>query len=111
MKIINRKAFFEMPAGTIYAQGEPWCFGELCVKGETLDSGDDWLYRQLVQIDADNSDKLIDRLDDMLDNGASYPLNTYEMRDGCFDDGMIFMVYEASDLKQMIDVFTVAGEL
>jgi len=24
---------------------------------------------------------------------------------------MIFMVYEASDLKQMIDVFTAAGEL
>lgn len=43
----------------------------------------------------------VDRLDDMLENGASYPMDASYGRDGCFNEADLFLVFERADLVQL----------
>jgi hypothetical protein len=98
----------------IFVKGKPWVFEDLCVKGDTISDGDqdvDFYNRTLTWIDACSSVELFTRLEEMLHKGASYPLETGEGRDGCFDDTDIFLVYERDDLVYTIELFQAALEL
>lgn len=102
MRVYNRKAFMELPEGTLYLKGVPWAFDGLSLKHDTLrkDNGEafDWVYTDLAYIGATDSGELGSRCDEMLEAGASYPLNDSAGRDGFFDDEDIMMVYEKDDL-------------
>lgn len=101
MKIVDRAAFLKLPAGVIYAQGEPWVFDGLHVKGENVNDND-WYARPLDWIASGKDDgEQFSRLNLMLEAGASYPIADYEQRDGSFNADAIFLIYEAADLDSL----------
>ena len=109
MRIVNRKEFLTLPEGTLFQEGEPWVFGDLCVKHDSLiygEDSDDYICQRPTNVEADSSEQLFDRLDDMQQNGASYPLDLGSTeRDGCFVRDAIYMIYEKADITALRDLF------
>lgn len=99
MKVVDRKAFLALPEGTIYCKGVQWDFHSLCVKGETW--GSDWTYWCPEWIDANDSSEAMNRLDEMLATGASYPMDDAYGRDGCFEEDAVFLIFEPDDLRRL----------
>lgn len=107
MRIYRRKDFIALPAGTLFCKGKPWYFENLQVKGDTWrfsGGGTEFGNRQLQWIAAHDSGDAGDRLDAMLETGASFPLEDAYGRDGCFDEDDLFLVYEKADLEEMAAV-------
>jgi hypothetical protein len=99
MRIVNRNIFLSMPKGTIYAKiPEQWIIEDICVKYETTDYND-WYYMSFNWVDADNSNEAVDRLEDMINNGTSYPVQNSIVRDGLFENDAHFLIYEQEDVK------------
>ena len=110
MKIYNKKDFLKLPPGTFFSKGVQWSMDGFCIKGESL--GDiDFFYLSLFDIEAYDSGELVDRQYEMLEKGSSYPINQYEMRDGCFDDNDIFLVFEKEDLKRIKELIEITINL
>jgi hypothetical protein len=101
MKIYTREGFVALPAGTLFARGKPWFFHDLCVKGETYETNQDWYYRPLIWIECAGDADQWSKLHGMLEEGKSEPIAAFEQRDGSFDDDEIFLVYERSDLDAL----------
>jgi len=99
MKVLNRTDFLGMPAGTIYAKGVQWAFGGVSIKGETL--GNDWVCLDPAWVSAHDSGDAVGRLEEMLEQGASYPGEDAWGRDGCFDADAVFLVFERADLEEL----------
>lgn len=110
MRIVSRAEFMKLPAGTLFAKGKPMYFGSLCVKGDSLES--DWIDRQLVWFEEHGStgDEFDQghRWDEMVENGASFPMHTGYGRDGCFDNEDLFLIYERDDLLELRSVIDAA---
>jgi hypothetical protein len=109
MRIVDRKTFLAMPAGTAFRQASaPFAWRDMMVKGETLMHSEtgDWYELALDEIENDGSAQLGDRLFEMLNDGASYPLEPSLGRDGLFDRKAIFLVYEKDDLRRMRDTLS-----
>jgi len=114
MKILDRKSFMKLPSGVIYSKGCQWVFEGLSIKGDTITIDDrdiDWYYLGVEWIDAKDSDEASSRLDEMLDEGVSYPMETAYGRDGCFDYDDVFLVFERPDLERLQDYIQQALEL
>lgn len=106
MRIYERQEFLKLPEGTIYAEGKPWFFYGIHVKGETIYRvGDgtphDFCTRDLVWVDGHSSEEVEERLDEMKDYGVSYPIESSFGRDGSYDDEALFLVYEQADLIEL----------
>jgi hypothetical protein len=101
MKVYNKEDFLRLPQGTIFSQGDKWCFQGLSVKGVTLDSYD-FCYTEMIDISSSGSDQWVDRLEDSLKNGTSYEINRHSQRDGLFDPTSVYLVFEIDDLKEII---------
>jgi hypothetical protein len=104
MKIYTREKFMELPSGTIFAKGKPWYWGTLHIKHDTIiheGKAIDFVVQDLISIEAHDSGQWSERQDEMLEAGASYPLNEGAGRDGCFDDEDLFLVYEIEDLTAL----------
>ena len=99
MKLYNRTDFLKLPEGTIFCKGKPYYFEDLSVKGESLPN--DFIYLGLQWIDSNGEDDCA-KLDDMLYEGESCPLQTAYGRDGCFNDEDIFLVYEDKDIENIM---------
>lgn len=92
----------EMPEGTIFAKGGRWWFDQISFKAQNM--GPDFVYLNLCDIDCNSSSQQTNRLEEMLTKGVSYPMdNDGFTRDGCFDDGDIFLVFEKEDLLTLRD--------
>lgn len=100
MRVYTRREFLELPAGTMFSKGRKWVFDCLSVKGDST-RHNDFFHRDLDWIDANDSGQAFDRLEEMLKTGASYPIEQCEGRDGTFDDGDVFLVWESEDLKYL----------
>lgn len=114
MRIYSRQDFMTLPEGVIFAKGKPWFFGTLSVKGDTIfmeGRAIDFGVRDLVNIESHDSGEWSDRLEEMLENKASYPMNDSYGRDGCFDDEDVFLVYETQDIKKLITTLQYAEEV
>lgn len=103
MKIVDRKTFLKMPAGVAYVKvPERWCpEGGIMFKGDTCthEGRDiDWFYLDPTWVDGYDTGECISRLDEMIDRGLSYPMQVAEGRDGLFDEGDMFMIFERHDL-------------
>lgn len=99
MRVYKRKEFLVLPKNTIYAKGIPWMFSDLAIKGASLEN--DWYALIPTWIEAHDSDEAFDRLQQMLNQGASFPMEDAEGRDGYFDDAAIFLVFEHDDLLKL----------
>ena len=110
MRCVDRKTFLMLPAGTIYCKGEQWVFEGLCIKGDTVNEVD-WYEHDPAWVDADDSGQAFDRLEMMLKNGVSFPMQGSECRDGMFDEDAIFLIFERDDLRQLGAAIKTAIEL
>ncbi len=99
MKVLNKKDFLKMPAGTFFCVGTQWVFGGLCLKGESWHGSGDFLYVDVCKIAAYNDKERIDRLEDSLEKGLSWCINQDISRGGMHNDDDIFLVYEKEDLE------------
>lgn len=111
LKIYTRTEFMKLPAGTLYAKGKPWYFDGFHVKGDTIvheGRAIDFGTRDLVCIESHDSGEMIDRLEAMRADGASFPMEDAYGRDGCFDDEDLFLVWEGPDLEEMHRVIDAA---
>lgn len=103
MKIVNRAAFLAMPAGTVFAKYEPCVFDEPCVKGDSLTSCSDFGYQSLMNVEGRDDSEASDKLFKSEEFGESFSFDLdCQGRDGCFDEGQLFAVYERQDVEQLI---------
>lgn len=101
MKIVNRKEFLALPAGVIYAKFEPCIFGDLAIKGDSLN--DDWYHHDLIEVDAYDSGEWADKLFAGMEKGISIPLDFDTVsRDGMHDKDQLFAVFEIEDVYSLI---------
>jgi len=103
MKIVDRKTFMSLPAGTLFMKYEPCVFEDLCVKADSIPN--DFFYTQIThEIDTPNGGfEAIDALEKSLKDGTSVPLDFDAVgRDGGFADGQLFAVYEKADVAGLI---------
>ena len=102
MKVVNRKEFLAMPAGTLYTEFEPCITNGLAIKYDTLDNGDDWFYTELIA-----SSVACDGLVEMYD-GKELPYSSnWQGRDRAFNQDQLFIVYSPADIQAFAD--TLAG--
>ena len=93
MKVVDRKEFLAMPAGTLYTKFKPCYTDGLAIKHDTLDNGDDWFYTELI------ASTVEDNGDIKLDNGEELPFSAdWIGRDGAFDPEQMFIVYSPADV-------------
>lgn len=102
MKIINRTAFLALPAGTVFSKYRPCIFGELLIKGDTINEND--FYHQQIA-DAVKTAPGIDFSDLLLaaqENGNSIAMDfNCQGRDGLYDEDQLFAVWEEYDVSQL----------
>lgn len=117
MRIVDRKTFLTLPAGTAFQKGKPWYWEGLCFKTDDVFEND-WRYLSIDSADAESSGEHWDRLEEMRVHGTSYPIDDSSSRDGSFDDQDLFLIYEPADLewiKENIDraihVFRAGGAI
>lgn len=96
MRVVDRKTFLKLPAGTIYCKGEPWVFGSICIKDDSLEN--DWIYLDPSWPSANDPGEACGLMQASLDTGSSFPGEDAFGRDGCFNDDAVFLIYEPADL-------------
>lgn len=104
MRIVNKKTFLELPAGTIYCKyGSIGCFGDLAIKEESL--GKDWYYIDLINgwEGCENTEEFFDLMR-KAEAGKEHFRNDLhtQSRDGLYEDGQLFAVYDRRDILQLI---------
>lgn len=101
MKIINLEQFKKMPVGTIFSKYEPCIFqGLMCLKGH----GEvDFFYDDMLEnIENASSNDFSDKCRAM-EKGESFKLDfEYTGRDGFFEEGQLFAIYEKKDVIDFI---------
>lgn len=120
MRIISRKELMELPAGVMYMSYEPVVFGDLMMKGETINDGEeniDWyesllFYEPLGPKDGKDftidetrtSSQVFDIVDEQMgEQGISMRMNfEVESREGYFDDDMKYAILEQHDIEDLI---------
>lgn len=103
MKIIDRKTFLTMPAGTVFSKYQPNVFGTLQIKGETI--WNDFFVQDIAEaIRCSSSDEFFDILDEAQETGVSVQLDfNCEGRDGEFDEDQWFAVWDNNDVAGLIE--------
>lgn len=101
MRVVDRKTFLTLPAGTIYCKGVRWAFEGLCIKDDSL--GNDWIYLDPAWPSAHDSGEAVDLLEGSLETGSSFPCEDDMGRDGCFTEDAVFLIFEKDDLMSLRD--------
>lgn len=95
-----------MRSGTLFCEiKQRWAIGEIRVKLDTI--GEDFVELNLNEIQARDSTEWFETLEEMADQGSSCPIDLdTTCRNGLFDEGALFMIYEADDLQRLISRLT-----
>ena len=106
MKIVDRKTFLSLPAGTVYSKYAPCFFDGLAIKCSDPNDGrsNDFLYDDLIApVDAHDSDEFCAMCENA-EHGKLIPLTFTEntSRDGLFENEQLFAIYEDADVVAMI---------
>ncbi len=104
MKIVDRKTFLALPDDTLFCKWEPCCFGELTIKGESLDN--DFREQQIggEAVKCNDSGEFSELCNRAAMTGASVELDFYgQGRDGCYDEDQMFAVWETADVAMLIE--------
>lgn len=109
MRIVNKQEFYLLPEGTLFSVYIPQMICDLKIKGETCykDNGRPFDYFETNIIDSIECDDSEDRYEklDAAKNDSSVSLKLdfeCEGRDGMFDEGQMYAVYESDDIKSLI---------
>jgi hypothetical protein len=101
VKIVDRKAFLAMPAGTVFAKYEPHMLGEVQIKGDTV-RGIDFFCVDLTSVEADHGGEWLEQIE-RAGAGEDVPLDyDTESRDGLFDADQLFAVWSLDDVRALI---------
>ncbi len=104
VKIVSRSEFISLPPGTVYSKYKSFGnFDEICIKKSNA-GDDDWRYQPLVEIDANSSGDLFDKIN-RAEESSSYELNLdfdCAKRDGLFDEKDRFVIFSTKDVEAMI---------
>lgn len=110
MRIVSKKEFLALPAGTVYSHFEPDIFEGFRVKGTTCDGSDDFFYDDLIGAVACDDSNDFHRVCDVMQEGKSVPADFNQTsRDGLFEDGL-YAVYGPMDVQQLIICLQKANE-
>jgi hypothetical protein len=96
MRVVDRKTFLTLPAGTIYCKGIQWAFDGLHIKDDSLEN--DWIYLDMAWPNAFDAGDAVDILQRSLATGSSFECEDAFGRDGCFNDDAVFLIFEKGDL-------------
>jgi hypothetical protein len=107
MKIVTRAQLMNLPPNTVYSTYTPCWFGELLIKGVTIENNGkniDWYEQQIADaIECRNSDEYAAKLDDAQKNGTSLRMDfDCEGRDGMFDHSQLYAVWEPQDVMALV---------
>lgn len=98
MKIVNRTTFLASPEGTLFSKYDPGIFGDLCIKGRSINSID-FTYQPLNDCISGEIAHVAYELND----GQSFSIDlNCEYRDGLFDQFQLFAVWERKDVESLI---------
>lgn len=103
MKLVDRKTFLTLPAGTLYQKYEPsWC-EHLEIKINNVNDND-WASLTLDAIAlCPGGDP--NEVNEILDSGKPFRMDFSNIgRDGAFEENKIFMIWEKKDIKDLIDI-------
>lgn len=114
MKILNRKQFLAISKPVVFQKYSPMILGDLCIKGETISSMNDFYYRNLVGCDIEtercqplDSGELFDLWDSCMNGDIDFQRD-YDcaQRDGLFEseNECWFVVYDKDDIMSLIGV-------
>ena len=108
MKILNLKAFLNLPEGTLYSKYKTGAFDGLAIKGESSSGTMDWWYQNLIgNVESESSNQMFDILFRAEETLGSFALEfDSEGRDGLFEEDQLFAVYEDRDVLQFIKILT-----
>lgn len=112
MRIVKRQELMTLPAGTLFAElRQPWVFGELQLKGSTIQwdgANRDFWVLQLAWIEEDCVDLQFEAM--LADSSVSTPAETVWGRYGLYDDDQAFLVYEPADTRRLIFAINGTGQ-
>lgn len=103
MRIVDHKTFLSLPAGTVFSKYEPYAFDSLAIKGSSIGDIDFFVQEIETAVDSDHSGDFYDKLDAAQTKGASLAMDfNCESRDGLFEPGQLFAVWEKADVEGLI---------
>jgi hypothetical protein len=99
MKIVDYQTFVNLPEGTVYCETEPCIFGELKIKEDTINEGNDWYY-----IDFHGYPDTLDftKAYNSMEAGEDVEWDFSSERDGMYDQDRKFAIYSESDVNKLI---------
>jgi len=103
MRIVNRKQFLEMPAGTLYSKYQPCIFHELMIKEDSLEN--DFIHQQIATaLENTGSNDLMNKAAMLEAIDIDLPMD-FDCcgRDGCFDEDQLFAVWSDDDRIALIE--------
>lgn len=111
VKILNRKEFMALPAGTVYFDYRPHVGESLAVKtsGPSAEEADDFCLQNIsaLEIESSGSDELFARTEEMYTKGTERPLVFDNAgREGMFDMAARFAVLDKADVERLVAVLT-----
>lgn len=106
MKVLNREQFLALPQRTLFHKFEPIVEDQLCVFLGKCGT-DDFVYQGLglSAIESAGGRDTIDLLFKAIDSNGELSIPTdfnCAGRDGMFDKGQLFLVYEKQDVEKLI---------
>lgn len=106
MRIIDRQAFLQMPAGTIYAKADSLPsldFGQVEIKGDTV-AGVDWCVQRLIGdfVGDRDSGEWADSFEAMHKGEDRAVDLDIVCRDGLFDNDQLFAVFDKTDAEALL---------
>jgi len=110
MKIITKQEFYKLPAGTLYCDYQPYAFGELKIKGETIIiDGEpiDHRYGNLRGQVFEGDRQAEDILDEALRTRKDIVMEIVDQedwRDGLYNEEQLYAVYSKEEIKGLIKI-------
>lgn len=104
MRIVDRKTFLSLPEGTVYCKYTSCgSFYGLEIKCSSADKAD-WIYAPLTgEIDSEDSTDFQNKMFEY-ERGVEFRFDLdVTQRDGFFEEGQLFAIYDKSDIQQLID--------
>lgn len=106
MKIVDRHTFLRLPSGTLFQKFEPYIFGELCLKKESLLESNDFNYISFTNLkEASITQEYFDILYEMLHDHKSYLIDfDCIARDGFYVKEEYYAIWEKEDILNFISL-------
>lgn len=103
MKIVNRRAFLALPAGTVFAKYHPCTFWEFSIKTGNSPTNDFYCSAIVSAIESSGCEAFGRKLDAAEHGGVSLPMDFESSgRDGEFNLDQLFAVWEPADVEGLI---------